>query len=64
MKEQGQGFETLVNSDDRVKKGQDLIRFDLEGLKQKGYDMTVCILKTNAQDEPVKPAEEGALALE
>ncbi|WP_285937098.1 glucose PTS transporter subunit IIA [Faecalibaculum rodentium] len=64
VKEQGQGFETLVNSDDRVKKGQDLIRFDLEGLKQKGYDMTVCILKTNAQDEPVKPAEEGALALE
>lgn len=64
VKEQGQGFKALVTTGSQVKKGQDLIRFDLNGLKQKGYDMTVCILNTNAIVQSENTDGEGALALE
>ena len=62
VKEQGRGFEALVSTGSKVKKGQELIRFDLEDLKNKGYDMTVCILNTGG--DPAQTGQEGALALE
>lgn len=50
VKMNGEGFEALVKEGDSVKMGQDLIRFDLEKIKQAGFDTTVAILVTNSDD--------------
>ena len=34
---------------DRVSKGQELIRFDMEAIKKKGYDVTTIMVVTNSQ---------------
>lgn len=43
----GEGFETKVKQGDKVKKGQVLVEFDLDLIKQKGYDPTVMVCITN-----------------
>lgn len=43
----GKGFEAKVKQGDRVKKGQILVEFDLEFLKEKGFDPTVIVCITN-----------------
>lgn len=43
----GDGFESLVKENDVVKVGQELIKFDLAGLKAKGYDMVIPVLVCN-----------------
>ncbi len=50
VNEQGNGFEPQVKNGDTFKKGDLLIRFDLDGLKQKGYDMTTPVLITSEQE--------------
>lgn len=47
---EGEGFTAHVKQGDRVKKGQQLITFDLEGLKAKGYVMDTPVLVTNADE--------------
>lgn len=47
VKLQGEFFYPLVKQGDIVKKGQPLIRFDLEKIKQAGYDPTIIFLLTN-----------------
>ncbi|MCC0782836.1 PTS glucose transporter subunit IIA [Clostridioides sp. ES-S-0108-01] len=49
----GEGFELLVRQGDRVKKGQELIKFDIEKIKRKGYDTTTMIIVTSGQYEVV-----------
>ena len=48
---QGEGFTAHVKDGDRVKKGQLLIEFDLQGLKAKGVDLTTMFIVTNATKE-------------
>ena len=47
---QGKYFETFVENGQKVKKGQKLVHFDLEGLKKAGYDTTVAMLVSNADE--------------
>ena len=47
---QGKYFETFVQNGQKVKKGQKLVHFDLEGLKKAGYDTTVAMLVSNADE--------------
>ena len=47
---EGEGFETLVQKDQHVNAGDELVKFDLEGIKAKGYDMTTPIVITNSKD--------------
>lgn len=47
---EGEGFTALVKQGDRVKKGEKLISFDLEGLQAKGYNMNIPVLVTNADE--------------
>lgn len=47
---EGEGFEACVKQGERVSLGQTLVTFDLERLKQKGYDVTAPILVTNSAD--------------
>lgn len=47
---QGQHFETFVQNGQKVKKGQKLVHFDLDALKKAGYDTTVAMLVSNADE--------------
>jgi len=46
----GQYFETLVKNGERFHAGQELLRFDLDKIKQAGYDPTVMIIVLNTKD--------------
>ena len=46
----GKHFTYLVNEGDRVKKGQPLIRFELEAIKAEGYPVTTPLIVCNTDD--------------
>lgn len=46
----GKHFTYLVNEGDKVKKGQPLIRFDLEAIKAEGYPVTTPLIVCNTDD--------------
>ena len=46
----GDGFEMFVKEGDKVKKGQKLIKFDIEKIKAAGYSPTTAVLVTNSDD--------------
>ncbi|ETA82350.1 beta-glucoside-specific PTS transporter subunit IIABC [Youngiibacter fragilis] len=46
----GEYFKLLVKQGEKVVKGQELIRFDLEAIKNKGYDITTMMVVTNSKD--------------
>ena len=43
------GFDPQVKDGETVKKGQLLMKFDLDGIKADGYDVTTPIVVTNAE---------------
>lgn len=66
---QGKGYETLVEKGQSVQPGQELIKFDLDGIQKQGYDLTSPVVITNSKDyESVKadlgPVEVGQTLLE
>ncbi|MTK06114.1 MAG: PTS beta-glucoside transporter subunit EIIBCA [Hungatella sp.] len=50
VKLEGKFFELLVKTGDRVKKGDLLIKADLNRIRQEGYDVTTMVLVTNSND--------------
>ena len=40
----------IINTGDKVKKGQKLGTVDFEGLKSEGYDPTIIVIITNTND--------------
>ena len=46
----GKHFTYLVNEGDKVKKGQPLIRFELEAIKAEGYPVTTPVIVCNTDD--------------
>ena len=46
----GKYFEVMVKQNDTIKRGDTLIRFDINGIKKAGYDITTPIVVTNAAD--------------
>ena len=46
----GKHFTYLVNEGDKVRKGQPLIRFDLEAIKAEGYPVTTPLIVCNTDD--------------
>jgi len=46
----GEHFEMLVKQGETVRKGQQLIKFDLEKIKEKGYDTTTMMIITNSNE--------------
>ena len=51
----GDGFNTLVEEGQQVKKGQKLMEFDIKKIKAAGHPDTVVVLLTNSDDyEDVK----------
>lgn len=47
---EGEGFHALVKQGDQVKAGQDLLTFDCDDLKEKGFDLTSPIIITNSDN--------------
>ncbi len=50
VKLEGKFFELFVKTGDRVKKGDLLIKADLNSIRQEGYDVTTMVLVTNSND--------------
>ena len=50
-----------VQEGERVKKGQLLMKFDLDGIKADGYDVTTPIVVTNADEFTIKTVAEGTV---
>ncbi|WP_300120389.1 beta-glucoside-specific PTS transporter subunit IIABC [uncultured Enterococcus sp.] len=46
----GQYFETLVQDGDEIKQGQLLVRFDMQAIKNEGFDIITPIIVTNTTD--------------
>lgn len=58
----GQGFEYLITKDQAVKKGEDLLKFDLDFVKEKAQSSLVITTVTNIAKDKVllKPLEDFA----
>ena len=59
VKRDGKGFDPQVKDGETVKKGQLLMKFDLDGIKADGYDVTTPIVVTNADEFTIKTVAEG-----
>lgn len=60
----GEGFEALVKQGDKVTKGQELLRFDIDFLKQNAPSIITPIIFTNLHDnEKVKLNKHGEVTL-
>lgn len=46
----GEGFEALVKDGDRVRKGQPLVRFDMDKIRAAGHPLTTMVIVTNSAD--------------
>ncbi|CCK85131.1 PTS system, beta-glucoside-specific IIABC component [Lactobacillus equicursoris DSM 19284 = JCM 14600 = CIP 110162] len=46
----GEGFKQLVKKGDKIKAGQELLDFNIDKIKQAGYDPTVIMIVTNSKD--------------
>ena len=45
---EGRGFKPLIQPGDKVKKGQKLLEFDMDLIKEAGYSLTTPVLITNS----------------
>ena len=61
VKRDGKGFDPQVKDGETVKKGQLLMKFDLDGIKADGYDVTTPIVVTNADEFTIETVAEGAV---
>lgn len=62
VKLEGKGFAPQVKNGDAVKKGQLLMKFNLDEIKAAGYDVTTPIVVTNGEKFAVQPVAEGTVA--
>ena len=46
----GKGYEMLVKEDDRVKKGQLLLKFDIAAIKEAGYPIVTPVVVSNSYE--------------
>lgn len=61
VKLEGKYFESQVQDGDTVKKGQLLMKFDLDAIKAAGYDVTTPVVVTNSDQFVVRPAADGTV---
>lgn len=55
----GQGFESLANAGDVVKKGQPIIKFDSVFMKENNIDMTTMLILLNGDEYQIKEKHHG-----
>jgi glucose-specific phosphotransferase system IIA component len=60
VKMNGEGFEALIKQGDKVKEGQELIRFDIRKIKEKAKSTITPVLITNMHDiKGIKVIKDG-----
>lgn len=62
VKLEGKGFDPQVKNGDAVKKGQLLMRFDLDAIKAAGYDVTTPVVIANGDEFTVSQTTDGVIA--
>lgn len=62
VKLEGKGFAPQVKSGEIVKKGQLLMRFDLDEIRTAGYDVTTPIVVTNTENFVLHKMDDGVVA--
>lgn len=58
----GSAFEKLATESDRVEAGQPIVRFDLEAIREAGYDPVTPVVITNADEYPITNATSGEVS--
>jgi sugar PTS system EIIA component len=58
----GSGFEKLATEGDRVEAGQPIVHFDLDEIRNAGYDPVTPVVVTNAEDHPVSNLRTGEVS--
>lgn len=61
VKLNGKHFEPQVKNGDKVKAGQLIMKFDIEALKEEGFDVVTPVVITNADDYDFKQSETGSV---
>ena len=61
VKLEGKGYTPMVKNGEKVKKGQLLMKFDMEFIQAQGFDITTPIVVTNGDAYTVKPVAEGTV---
>ncbi|MDQ4106477.1 MAG: PTS glucose transporter subunit IIA, partial [Actinomycetota bacterium] len=56
---EGGGFEKLATEVDRVEAGQPIVRFDLEAIRQAGYDPVSPVVVSNSDEHSVGNLKTG-----
>ena len=59
VKLKGRHFKPMVKDGEKVKLGQPLIEFDLDKIKEEGYDVTTSVVVTNSGDYAAIDKESG-----
>lgn len=59
---EGRGFESVVSNGDRIKAGQLLMKFDMDVIKEAGYDLTTPVVVLNLDKFAVKETHLGKAA--
>ncbi len=59
VKLEGRGFQAMVKAGDAVKKGQLLLKFDLEAVRKAGYDLSTPVVVTNGDRFAVSTSGAG-----
>lgn len=55
----GAAFEKLATEGDEVQAGQPIVRFDLDGINNAGYDPVTPVVVTNADEHPISNTKNG-----
>lgn len=64
VKLEGKGFEPQIKNGEKVKKGQLLMKFDIEQMREAGYDMITPIIITNGETFEIENLAEGSISSE
>lgn len=58
----GAGFERLATEGERVEAGQPIVRFDLDKIREAGYDPVTPVVITNADEYPIRDLKSGEVS--
>ena len=58
----GAGFEKIATEGDRVEAGEPIVRFDLDEIKNAGYDPITPVVVTNPDEHPVSSPSTGGVS--
>ncbi|MCM1127463.1 MAG: beta-glucoside-specific PTS transporter subunit IIABC [Lachnospiraceae bacterium] len=58
----GEGFTPMAKEGDKVKKGQLLLKFDIDLITQKGYKTVTPVILTNVEADNLKPSDYGEVS--